>query len=58
MLKHHRAIAELLDEAVPTLNRCHGSAENKAVCFVGLTGIGDLRNLVAIVTVPRTESGL
>jgi hypothetical protein len=58
MLEHYRAIPKLLNEAVPALNRCNGSADNAAECLVGPTGIGDLGNLIAIVTIPSTESVL
>jgi len=52
MLQHHRAVAELLDKAVSTLDSCKLLSGLFWVSGISLTGIGHLGNLVTIEAVP------
>lgn len=52
MLQHHRAVAELLDKAVSTLDSYKLFSGSSWVSGTSLTGIGHLGNLVTIEAVP------
>jgi hypothetical protein len=58
VLEHDRAVAELLDQAVTSLDSCGKlvSMSNDSNKGESLTGIRDLGNLVAVEAVPGMTS--